>query len=132
MFHHKKNKSDPNLTDTVIGKESVFEGNIKSKASIHIDGKVHGDIECEGDCTIGEEGVAFSNIRARNVSIAGKVEGNISAKEKLIIVSSGQLDGNIESGVLIIEEGGRFNGHSSMVKKEEKPIEPTATKKEAG
>lgn len=136
MFNGKKHKVDLDQTDTLIGRESVFEGSIKSNASIRIEGKIHGDIECAGDCIVGEEGMAYSNIRARNVSIAGKVEGNIIASEKLTILSTGELHGNISTNGLMIEEGGRFSGNSDMTsaksKKEENSISYDQNSEKAG
>lgn len=102
-------------TDTLIGKESAFEGHIRSQSSIRIEGQMKGDIHCEGDCIIGESGVVESNIHARNVSIAGKVNGDVHASGTLSILSTGTLIGNCHVKTLIIEEGGIFHGHSHMM-----------------
>ena len=92
MFKNKKaDRMDPNTTDTLIGEGSLFEGKIKSQASIRVEGQIVGDIECEGDVTIGENGVARSNIKARNVVLAGKVYGNLQAKGMLTIRASGPM-----------------------------------------
>ncbi|MDP5276668.1 bactofilin family protein [Chengkuizengella axinellae] len=105
---------DPNKTDTLVGEGTIFEGNIKSEASIRIDGKIIGDIHCEGDVTIGEKGAAISNITARNITVAGKIEGNVTANEKMEIASTGKVNGNISMSVLTIEDGGVFEGSSKM------------------
>jgi cytoskeletal protein CcmA (bactofilin family) len=119
MFKNKKaDRMDPNTTDTLIGEGSLFEGKIKSQASIRVEGQIVGDIECEGDVTIGENGVARSNIKARNVVLAGKVYGNLQAKGMLTIRASGHLHGNLTAQELAIEAGGIFQGSSKM---EEKP-----------
>ncbi|NDI34725.1 polymer-forming cytoskeletal protein [Chengkuizengella sediminis] len=104
---------DPNKTDTLIGEGSIFEGNIKSEASIRIDGKIVGDIYSEGDVIIGENGVALSNINARNTTVLGKIEGNVETK-KLQISSTGKVHGNISISILTIEDGGEFEGNSKM------------------
>ena len=113
MFKSKKT-IDPNSTDTLIGEGSLFEGNIQSAAGIRVEGKVNGNIECEGDVTIGQKGAVKSNIFARNITIAGVVTGDVSAKDKIQITSSGKLYGNVQSAVLIIEEGAVFHGSSKM------------------
>lgn len=114
MFKKKKT-INPNTTDTVIGEGSHFEGRIKSEASIRVEGHINGDIECLGDVTVGENGIAKSNITARNVTIAGTVNGNVTTKGTLTITSTGQLIGNTASHSLIIAEGGIFQGQSKMV-----------------
>lgn len=115
MFKGKKNNAiNPNSTDTVIGEGSVFEGRIRSEAGVRIEGAITGDVESSGDVIIGEKGVVKSNISARNIIIAGAVQGNVTAKEKLTILSSGRLNGNTTTASLVIEEGGIFSGSSKM------------------
>lgn len=119
MFAKKTVKIDPAATDTLIGQSTVFEGRIKSEASLRIEGQIIGDIECIGDVTIGEMGFAKSNITAREIIIAGKVQGNVVAKGTLNITSSGQLTGNATTKSLVISEGGIFQGSSKMDSKSE-------------
>jgi cytoskeletal protein CcmA (bactofilin family) len=115
MFKSKK-RIDPNSTDTLIGENSVFEGKIKSEASIRIEGQILGDVECFGDVIVGEQGLVKSNITARNAILAGTVNGNITVKDKLTVTSTGKLNGNIMARSFIIEEGGVFQGNSKMEK----------------
>ncbi|MFC5530904.1 bactofilin family protein [Cohnella yongneupensis] len=115
MFKNgKKQKIDPNSTDTLIGEGSSFEGKIKSEAGLRVEGQIVGDIDCAGDVTVGENGIAKSHIKARNVIIAGQVTGNVSAAGKLTIKASGQLHGNLSALELSIESGGVFHGLSKM------------------
>jgi len=113
-----KKKIDLGTTDTLIGEGSTFEGKIKSQASIRLEGEITGDVVCEGDVIIGERGVARSNVSARNVVLAGTVHGNIAAKEKLTVKSSGRLFGNLSAAELAIEAGGLFQGTSRMENKD--------------
>jgi len=113
-----KKKIDLGTTDTLIGEGSTFEGKIKSQASIRLEGEITGDVVCEGDVIIGERGVARSNVSARNVVLAGTVHGNIAAKEKLTVKSSGRLFGNLSAAELAIEAGGLFQGTSRMESKD--------------
>jgi cytoskeletal protein CcmA (bactofilin family) len=118
MFKNKKSKIDPNMTDTLIGEGSLFEGKIKSDAGIRVEGQINGDIDSAGDVTVGENAVARSNIKARNVILAGQVFGNVSVKGKLTIKASGKLNGNLSAAELSIESGGEFQGSSKMDVKE--------------
>jgi cytoskeletal protein CcmA (bactofilin family) len=126
MFKGKKKpKIDPNTTDTLIGEGTTFEGNIKSEASIRVEGNITGDIVCKGDVTIGDNGDAKSSISARNVIIAGIVRGNVTTTEKLTITSTGKLHGNTSSKTLIIDDGGVFLGNSKMGTSSTSGEEPT-------
>jgi cytoskeletal protein CcmA (bactofilin family) len=115
MFNKKKSAgTNPDAMDTVIGEGSVFEGKIRSQAGVRIEGTIHGDVESAGDVVIGEKGIVKSSIQARNVVIAGAVHGNVTAKESLTILASGQLNGNSSASRLVINEGAIFNGGSRM------------------
>jgi cytoskeletal protein CcmA (bactofilin family) len=114
MFKGKKKQMNPNITDTLVGEGSQFEGRIKSEASLRIEGMVTGDMECTGDVTVGEHGVVKSNIIARNIIIAGTVHGNIMTKGFLKITVTGKLYGNTTAASLMIDEGGIFQGTSKM------------------
>lgn len=129
MFSKKKAAgTNPNAMDTVIGEGSVFEGRIRSKAGVRIEGSINGDVESAGDVVVGEKGVVKSNITARNIIIAGSVVGNVTAKENLTILSSGQLNGNASATRLVINDGAVFNGTSRMETKQtpgkEAPLQP--------
>ncbi|MNP23211.1 Polymer-forming cytoskeletal [compost metagenome] len=129
MFKTKVTTLDPNTTDTLIGEGSIFEGSIKSAAGIRIEGQVIGNIETEGDVTIGEKGSAHSNIVARNIIIAGEVNGDVHAKSKLSITSKGRLHGNLTATSLLVEEGSIFEGTSRMTNATD-TSNPHASKKE--
>lgn len=109
-----KNKPDVSKTDTLVGEGTTFEGKIVSQASVRIEGRVIGDIECDGDLTIGEKAVIESNMRARNITIAGKVHGDVTASSKLSILATGKLLGDAFSASFTIEEGAVFAGTSHM------------------
>jgi len=123
MFNSKKNKIDPNSTDTLIGEGTHFEGKITSEAGIRIEGHLTGDIICSGDVTIGEHGRADSHISARHVILAGQVTGNVTASGKLTIKATGKLLGNLTAKELSIESGGIFQGNSQMESGLEQPAE---------
>jgi cytoskeletal protein CcmA (bactofilin family) len=118
MFKGKKIKIDPNMTDTLIGEGSQFDGKIKSEGGIRVEGQITGDIDCAGDVTVGENGIARSHIQARDVVLAGQVFGNVTAKGKLTIKATGKLYGNLSALELSIESGGLFHGSSKMETKE--------------
>lgn len=125
MFKSKGSggKINPDTTDTLIGEGTIFEGKIKSEASIRIEGTMIGDIVCSGDVIIGENGCANSNVVSRNLVLAGQLNGDVEARGKLTIGASGVLNGNITAQSLIIEAGGVFNGSSKMTApKSETPV----------
>ena len=117
MLNKKKPQVDS--VDTVVGIDTIFEGTITSKTSLRVEGKIQGEVVCEGDITIGKEGHVEHSIKARNVTLAGTITGDVEAKEKLHILSSGKLSGNATMAALMIEEGAVFEGQSNMSNQKE-------------
>jgi cytoskeletal protein CcmA (bactofilin family) len=99
--------------NTIFGQQTEFDGELKTKGSIRVEGSITGTINADGDVFVGESGVVNSNIEARKVVVAGKVEGNITAKDKLEILETGTLEGDIKAAKLVVEEGARFIGNSA-------------------
>jgi cytoskeletal protein CcmA (bactofilin family) len=98
---------------TLIGQGCLFEGNITSPASTRLDGTVKGNIDSKGTLIVGEGGVISGEVKAVEISVHGRVEGNIES-EKLIIKNGGIVSGDIHSKSFIIEDGGIYNGKCLM------------------
>ncbi|WP_256256424.1 polymer-forming cytoskeletal protein [Paenibacillus sp. BC26] len=111
MFKESKRSGS---AETLIGLGTHVEGKLVSESSIRIEGEYRGDIDCKGDVIIGECGVARSGIIARDLTIAGKVFGDIVAKGRLTITASGQLFGNVLAHTMLIQDGGIYNGNCRM------------------
>jgi len=109
--------------ETVIGNNTIIKGEIDSTGTVRIDGRVEGKIKTDGDVIIGGDGEVKADIFSKNVVIGGKVEGNIEAKDRLEVSSTGKLVGNIRANSLKIDEGAVFIGKSEMLKEEVKEIE---------
>ena len=101
-------------TGSVIGKETEFKGNLKDRESIRIDGKFEGEIEVGGTLIVGEDAVIKANIKAKSVSIGGKVVGDVNCEGKVELFSSGSLEGKVKASDLTIAEGAFFNGECRM------------------
>ena len=99
---------------TIVGAGARLEGNVVSAGSLRIDGQVKGQINAEGDVTLSPQSQVEADIRAQNVSVAGKFKGNVVVKGKAHLARGGRIDGNITSKTLVVEEGGIFHGQSIM------------------
>lgn len=101
--------------DTYIGEETFLEGNLTSKKNLCIYGSVSGSIECQGRVVVGESGNVEADILADEVVVSGKVVGNVTAKSKLEMVSTGVIQGDIKTSHLVMEDGSKFDGHCEML-----------------
>jgi len=101
--------------DTLIGTNTIIEGNIKCGGTIRIDGTVNGDIAVKGDVIAGKTATIRGGINAENVEISGTVQGNIKAANVLKLYSSAKLVGDIEIHSFTTDEGALFQGGCNMV-----------------
>jgi cytoskeletal protein CcmA (bactofilin family) len=95
-------------------KGSRVTGQLIFQGAAKIDGNVEGEIRCNGTLTIGEGAEIRAKITGQAVVIRGKVEGDVTAKEKVELLAPAKLYGNIASPRLIITEGVVFDGDCSM------------------
>ncbi len=117
MFgNDKKKEGTKGKVETILGAGTKIKGDIYTKGSLRIEGKVVGKVKAEGDLFVGEEGEVETEIEARNVVIAGKVKSNVKAYQKLEILPQGELNGDIKTDKLKIEEGAVFIGTSKILK----------------
>lgn len=117
MFRGKKAAGEPvkyEKMDTLIGKDTVFQGNILATGTIRIDGELKGEIKVKGDLVIGDNGKVEATVEARNVLIGGYLRGNIYASGRVDLAPTAKLFGDMKVKNLIIEEGALFKGNCSM------------------
>jgi cytoskeletal protein CcmA (bactofilin family) len=118
------NKADAHL-ETIIGAETDFQGTLRSKGSVRIDGKIEGGVSAEG-VILGDRGEVQGDISARSVVIGGKVTGNIHATESLELLTKCQVFGDLHAPQLLIAEGAIFEGSCLMASEKAKVIELNA------
>jgi cytoskeletal protein CcmA (bactofilin family) len=100
------NNSKHNL---MIGEGVTINGNIKSDNEVIIQGSVEGDIQCNS-ITIDNSGNLKGKIKAENMTVKGKVEGEININNLLEIKSKGNASGKIFYGGIQIDEEGKLAG----------------------
>ncbi len=99
---------------TIIGENTVFDGDIKSPDAIRIDGILNGNCTCQRQLIIGPTGQLTGNISAESTIISGKVNGDVSVRGKMELMSTGKLTGNITARSLVIDEDAFFDGKCTM------------------
>jgi len=102
------------IINSVIGEGAEFVGEFRFPGLIRIDGKFRGTLETDGKVLIGKTGVVDTDIKARIVVAGGQIQGNIYASEKVTLLSSCRLVGDIVTPKLIIEDGVVFQGKCTI------------------
>lgn len=102
--------------ETLLGRDCEIRGNISSKGTVRIDGKIEGNVTTAEGVVVGEAAIVKGNIQGKHVVIGGKVTGDVTAFTKLEILHTGKLYGDIRAPKLMIAEGVIFEGSCEMEK----------------
>ena len=117
--------------ETIIGPNTSFDGHLKCDGSVRIDGVCEGGvIETVGNVIVNPDAMVSADIVARNVSVSGAVSGTIRASNRLEILSTGRVWGDVEVGSFLLDEDGYFRGE--LVMKDEPEIPPQLAKTPPG
>jgi cytoskeletal protein CcmA (bactofilin family) len=101
---------------TTLGRETSFSGILKFRESLKIDGRFDGEIESPGFLYVENGATVKANIKVGSVVIGGVVRGNIEASERLEMLASGKVFGNIRTAKLNIADGVVFEGKCEMIR----------------
>lgn len=102
--------SNRDTHESLIASDLSIEGKIEGTGHVRIAGKFKGDVNVQGNLTI-EKGAKLSGgVRADKVIIAGELEGNIEAAQKVELLESGVLNGDLKAGSLTVSAGSKMRG----------------------
>ena len=98
-------KSSQEITNSVIGPNSYFTGQFYINGSLKIDGKFEGKSLQADQLYIGPKGKLKTNVKASSVIVEGVIIGNIEAKNRILLLPSAKILGDIKTPELIIQNG---------------------------
>ena len=81
-------------------------------------GQVEGTVGIDGSLTLVRGGHLVADTRAKEVLISGTVTGNVKARKRLVVRSGGTIEGQIEAGLLRVEEGAILRGTVARTKRD--------------
>ena len=108
-------------TSTVIAEGVTMAGKLYGEGVIQVEGAVEGEIDLKGAVIVTTTGCVHGPISADVIHVAGSVEGNVVARDHLRLEKSGTLEGDAETVSLVVEDGGRLNGRTTMMKQDGTP-----------
>ncbi len=116
---------------SVIAVGDVFEGKLTTTNGVRVRGTVRGTIESRSNIQVDADALVEADITAENVTIAGTYKGNLNCNGRLEITASGRASGELETGRILLHEGGFFEGTLHM-KPDQTPAGATSTPSEGG
>ena len=106
-----KQKLEKEAIKTVIGKDTVMEGSVKTDESIRLDGTLKGELHASGTLVIGPSGrVDAEVVRVRDAVIGGEVTGKLEAEGNVKLEASAVFTGDISARSIVVEEGAIIRG----------------------
>lgn len=100
--------------ESLIAADLTIEGKIEGTGHVRIAGKFKGDVNVQGDLTIETGAKLNGGVRAKKVTIAGELEGNIEAASRVELLSSGVIIGDLKAGSLTVAAGSRMRGQAEF------------------
>ena len=107
-----------------LASDVEIKGSLKFAGELTFEGKLEGEIQTEGTLNLGDSAVITGNINAQTVVARGKINGNITAKDKLDLKAKTELFGDIRASKLVMEEGVTFVGKAEVNPNKVAPTAP--------
>jgi len=99
---------------TLVARSAKVEGQLTGAGDLRIEGTVEGEVRIGGRLVVGEGGRVKARLHGKTVSVAGSVEGDVSADERIELTPTARLTGNITAPRILIQEGATFEGQVFM------------------
>jgi cytoskeletal protein CcmA (bactofilin family) len=100
--------------ESLIGERTSFEGTLRTEGSVRLLGSIQGEIESKSTIIVEEKAHVTARLTGAQVTIGGQVDGQIFCDGRVEIRPTGRVTGEINAGLLIVQEGAYFDGSSKM------------------
>ncbi|MCG8569398.1 MAG: polymer-forming cytoskeletal protein [Spirochaetes bacterium] len=116
MSNLLKNYYNNKKIKTILGKKTKFVGNLNFEESIKINGNFSGVINASGLLIIGEDAYIEADVVAQSVIVCGTIKGDIHANERVEMLPTGRVYGNVKAKKIKISDGVIFYGECKTIK----------------
>ena len=97
-----------------LGSDTVYEGKLQFKGTVRIEGRYTGEIVSDGTLNVGKDAQVQGTLDVGELLLSGRFSGEITAKRRVVVYSTGVLEGQVITPNLLAEEGGVIEGQISM------------------
>lgn len=98
------------VKESIIAADLTIEGKIEGAGHVRIAGRFKGDVHIQGNLTIEAGAKITGGVRAAAVFIAGELEGNVDSAQRVELLETGVLSGDLKAGSLTVAAGSRMRG----------------------
>ncbi len=100
---------------TFIAASTKIVGTISGKGAYVFCGAVEGDCDIEGPLTLAEGGRWKGTMKATDIVVAGTVEGDVIAKQRVEIAGTARVTGSLAGNSIAVAEGAVIEGEIRVV-----------------
>lgn len=97
-----------------LGSDTVYEGKLHFKGTVRIEDRYTGEIVSDGTLNVGKDAQVQGTLDVGELLLSGRFNGEITAKRRVVVYSTGVLEGQVTTPNLLTEEGGIIEGQISM------------------
>ncbi|OEU66847.1 MAG: hypothetical protein BA863_07255 [Desulfovibrio sp. S3730MH75] len=97
-----------------LGSGTDYHGKLNFQGAVRIDGNFSGEVESEGTLVVGKDAQVEGVLRIGQLVLSGKVTGEVYASDKAVLHKTANLQGNLVTPVLVVEEGAVLEGRVIM------------------
>lgn len=101
-------------TPSLIAKDATWEGKLNCSGNVRVEGTLRGEIQTTGTLFVAAEAHVDGSVRARNVTLAGEIQGDMTVDERLEILPGGAARGEVNTGALVVHEGAHIDSRFQM------------------
>jgi cytoskeletal protein CcmA (bactofilin family) len=95
---------------TIIGRDTEFVGALSGPGHVLVRGVVRGDSVLAGSVTVAEGGQWLGALRAADIVVAGSIDGDVSAADRIEIRPTARIRGSVSAGRIAIGQGAVVEG----------------------
>jgi len=101
----------PGGSETVLGADVTFKGEVTYESAMRIEGKFEGKITSKGRLAVGKGAAVAGEVTVGHFAVDGAFKGNVSSSEKVELAAGAQFQGDIRAPKLIVAEGATLVGN---------------------
>ena len=94
----------------IVGRDIALNGTISACEKLVVEGRVEANISDCREIEVADSGTFKGEAEIDVAEISGNFEGSLTARELLLVRSSGRVTGTIRFGRLEVERGGEIDG----------------------
>ena len=111
----KRRIQDSNGQTTYVAASTKIAGTITGKGAYVFCGTVEGDCDIDGPLTLADGGRWKGTLKATDIVVAGVVEGDVIATQRVEILGSARVTGSLSGNSIAVAEGAIIAGEIKVM-----------------